>query len=392
MNVQDKPLYTKSFLVLCLSYALFGSSFNMIVPELPSFLTSLGGEDYKGFIISLFTLTAGFSRPISGKLADTIGRVPVIMFGTVVCIICSLCYPILSAIGGFMLLRLVHGFSTGFTPTAMTAYVADLVPAHRRGEAMGIVGVSLNVGSSIGPPVGSQLALTYSLNTMFMASSFVAVLSMLILTGIKETLPNKESLKWRHLRLKKSEIIDRNSIIPAIICGFIYIGLGALVTIAPDQCEFLGLSNKGLFFTSFTVLSIMSRLVAGKISDMYGRTIVMTFAVFLMVGSYVLLAMSDSGISLLVATGCLGFSLGIAAPALFAWTIDRSNDLNRGKAMGTLYIGLEVAIGSGALLSAYVYSNTPANFKSVFLIMAAITSFAIIFLIRETRQLKYEKR
>ena len=89
MNATDRPLYTRSFFVLCFSYALFGSSFNMIVPELPSFLSSLGGEDYKGFIISLFTLTAGFSRPISGKLADTIGRVPVIMFGTVVCIVCS---------------------------------------------------------------------------------------------------------------------------------------------------------------------------------------------------------------------------------------------------------------------------------------------------------------
>ena len=162
MNATDRPLYTRSFFVLCFSYALFGGSFNMIVPELPSFLSSLGGEDYKGFIISLFTLTAGLSRPISGKLADTIGRVPVIMFGTVVCTVCSLFYPLLSTVGGFLLLRLCHGFSTGFTPTAMTAYVADIVPVHRRGEAMGILGVSMNVGTSIGPPVGSQLVLSYS--------------------------------------------------------------------------------------------------------------------------------------------------------------------------------------------------------------------------------------
>jgi MFS family permease len=385
MNDLNKPLYTKSFFVLCLSYALFGSSFNMIVPELPSFLSNMGGEDYKGFIISLFTLTAGLSRPISGKLADTIGRVPVIMFGTIVCVICSLCYPILSTVGGFMLLRLLHGFSTGFTPTAMTAYIADVVPDHRRGEAMGIIGVSLNVGSSIGPPVGSQLALSYSLNTMFMASSLVAALSLIILTGIKETLPHKESLKLSHLRLKKSEIIDRNTIIPAVICGLIYIGLGGLLTIAPDQCDFLGVANKGLFFTSFTVCSIMSRLVAGKISDIYGRIKVIGFAVVLMVLSYILLAMANSGLSLLIATGCLGFSLGIGAPALFAWTIDRSTDSNRGKAMGTLYIGLEIAIGSGALLSAYVYSNTPENFKTVFLIMAGITALAIIFLKRESK-------
>ena len=59
----------------------------MIIPELPSYLSSLGGEDYKGFIIALFTLTAGISRPFSGKLADTIGRIPVIIVGAVVCII-----------------------------------------------------------------------------------------------------------------------------------------------------------------------------------------------------------------------------------------------------------------------------------------------------------------
>ena len=69
-------------------------------------------------------------------------------------------------------------------------------------------------------------------------------------------------------------------------------------------------------------------------------------------------------------------------------TIDRSNDSNRGKAMGTMYIGLEVAIGSGALLSAFIYSNDPANFKAVFLLISVLTSCAIYFIIRETRHLK----
>jgi len=55
----EQRLYTTTFGVLCLSYALFGGSFNMIIPELPAYLSSLGGEDYKGLIIALFTLTAG---------------------------------------------------------------------------------------------------------------------------------------------------------------------------------------------------------------------------------------------------------------------------------------------------------------------------------------------
>ena len=62
--------------------------------------------------------------------------------GTLVCVVCSALYPLVAGVSGFLLLRLVHGFSTGFKPTASTAYLADIVPANRRGEAVGILGVA----------------------------------------------------------------------------------------------------------------------------------------------------------------------------------------------------------------------------------------------------------
>ena len=380
MQKNAPPLYTFQFLLLCTSFAFFGGSFNMIIPELPSFLSNLGGEQYKGFIIALFTLTAGISRPFSGKLADTIGRVPVIVVGAVVCIICSLVYPILTTVSGFLLLRLMHGFSTGFTPTAITAYVADIVPVDRRGEAMGIMGVSINLGASVAPPIGSYLAGAYSLDVMFYASSGIALISLLILMSMKETLPNKQAFHPSLLVLKKGEIIDNDAILPAIVIGLSYIGFGAIVTITPDQCDFLGMSNKGLFFTSFTVCSILSRLVAGTISDKYGRVVVIRIAIICLCISHILLGMANTPTWLLVATGALGFSLGIGIPAIFAWTIDRSQEDKRGQAMATVYIGLEVAIGSGALIGAAVYDNNPDNFGITFYLMAFFTAFGLWFL------------
>jgi len=376
-------LYTLPFLILCFSYALFGASFNMIIPELPSYLASLGGEDYKGFIISLFTLTAGISRPISGKLADTIGRLPVIMFGTVVCVFCSLLYPILSGVAGFLALRLCHGFSTGFTPTAMTAYIADIVPENRRGEAMGLIGVSMNLGASISPPIGSYLVIAYSIDILFFVSSLIAFLSMLMLLRMKETLANKQKFHPRQLLLKRNEIIDQKSIVPAIICGLTYFGLGAILTIVADQCDYMGIQNKGIFFTSFTICSIMSRLVAGQISDRFGRIEIIVISIFCLMCSYIFMAMAHTPALLISATGCIGFSLGIAAPALFAWTIDRSEANNIGKAMGTMYIGLEAAIGLGALISAGIYANNPSNFNVVFYVTAGITSITFYFLFTE---------
>ncbi|MFM8484819.1 MAG: MFS transporter, partial [Bacteroidota bacterium] len=102
-------LYTRPFILLCISHALFAGSFSMMIPELPAYLTGMGGEGYKGWIIALFTITAGISRPFSGKLTDTIGRIPVMYVGTIACVVSSLLYPWLAFVSGFLALRFFHG-------------------------------------------------------------------------------------------------------------------------------------------------------------------------------------------------------------------------------------------------------------------------------------------
>ncbi len=379
MNANTQLLYSRTFLVLCLSYICFGASFNMIIPELPSYLSSLGGEDYKGLIIALFTLTAGLSRPFSGKLTDVIGRKPVIIFGTVVCIVCSLIYPVVSSVGAFLLLRLFHGFSTGFSPTAINAYIADIVPIHRRGEAMGIIGVSINIGASISPPIGGYISHAFSLTHMFWMSSLFAVVSMLLLVRLPETLVHKKRFHWRLLFIKKHEIIARDAVLPALVCGLSYVGYGAILTITPDQCEFMGMTNKGLFFSSFTFCSVISRLVAGRISDIYGRVPVMRLAICLLAVAYVIFGLASTPVALIMASGFVGFSLGIVIPSVFAWTIDRSADITRGKSLATLFIGLEFAIGAGALLGAQLYQNDPSRFSFVFFIVGLMSLLALVF-------------
>src|SRR6478735_12087651 len=175
----DKPYFNFQFGLL---------SFSIMIPELPGFLTSLGGAEYKGLIIALFTLMAGISRPFSGKLTDTIGRVPVMIFGSLVCVACSLLYPVLTTVSGFLLLRFFHGFSTGFKPTATSAYGADVVHESKRGEAMGALAIGYTLGASIGPLGGSYLVMNYSYNIMFYISALCALGSVIILYNVKETL------------------------------------------------------------------------------------------------------------------------------------------------------------------------------------------------------------
>lgn len=325
----------------------------MMIPELPSYLSSLGGADHKGLIIALFTLTAGFSRPFSGKLADTIGRLPVMYIGTFACVVCSLLYPQLAFVSGFLVLRFFHGFSTGFKPTGTSAYVADIVPDGRRGEAMGTLGICLSLGASASPPLGSWLAKQYDINAMFYASAVLAVLSMLILAGLTETLKEKQPFRLSLLKVGKKDILDPLALPAAIVMIFCYISYGVILTLVPDLSDKLGVENRGTFFTIFTLASVSTRFSAGKISDRLGRVPVLKASAIMIAIAMFAFALADSKPLLYLASVLFGLGNGVFSPAINAWTVDLGDPGRKGRALATMYISLEIAIGGGALVAGW---------------------------------------
>lgn len=380
--------YTVDFFLLCASSFLFFSSFNMIIPELPAYLSSLGGEDYKGLIIALFTLSAGLSRPFSGKLADKIGRIPVMMVGAAVCFVVGLLYPILTFVSGFLFLRFAHGFSAGFTPTGASAYVADIVPFQKRGEAMGIQSLFGSLGMAAGPAVGGWIASIWSINTVFYCAAFTAIFSILILLRLKETLQEKESLSLKLFKLNRHEIIEKRVLLPSIILFLSVFSFGVVLTIIPDFSAYLGIKNKGLFFAVFTISSLGIRLIAGKTSDRYGRVVVLRVAVVCMMLAMVAVAFAETKFILLSSGVLFGAAVGMYSPTTTAWVVDLSLDKFRGRALATMYIFLESGIGVGAVISGWLYANNPENFRLVFLTSGGVAflAFLILFFIKRDRK------
>jgi MFS family permease len=366
---------------MCLSSLLFFGSFNMIVPELPAYLTSLGGAEYKGFIISLFTVTAMLSRPFSGKLADRIGRVPVMITGSVVCFACSLIYPVLTSVAGFLLLRLVHGFSTGFTPTGQTAYLADIVPVEKRGEAMGLLGTAGTLGMAGGPAIGGLLANNFGINAMFYCSSAFAVLSISILgSGIKETLKEKHPVSPALLKINKDDLFEPRVLVPCIIMVLCAYSYGAVFTVIPDFGEFVGIKNKGLLFTYLTVASLLIRLLGGKASDKWGRQPVLRVSSLVIACAMLVIAFADSRLQLLAGVAMYGLGQGATSPTLLAWATDLSDTKFKGRGIASLYIFMEFGIGVGAFLSGFIYGNQSSNFFVTFIVCSALAALAFIHL------------
>jgi len=353
----------------------------MLIPELPAYLSSLGGAEYKGLIIALFTLTAGISRPFSGKLTDKIGRVPVMAVGSLVCFGCGFLYPILTSVSGFLFLRLIHGFSTGFKPTATAAYVADIVPAGKWGEAMGIHGLFFSTGMAIGPAIGSAITQYYSIDVLFYCSSFFALLSVAIIFNVKETLKAKQQFKLRLLKMTRNEIINKQAMPAFWVTLFSYISYGALVTLIPDWSTHLGFSNKGIFFMVFTVTSLVMRFFAGKTSDQYGRKPILKISLLLLCLSLIWLGTAQGATGFIIGSLIYGVATGLLSPAISAWTIDLSDADKRGTSVATMYIALEVGIGLGALFAGWIFHDFIDRIPYIFYGSAFCSALGVVYLI-----------
>lgn len=379
---KKSSIYTTQFWLLCISNFLFSASFQMMIPELPDHLKSLGGKEYIGYIIALFTLTAGFSRPFSGKLTDTIGRVPIMAFGSIVCFICSGIYPFIHTVFGFLLLRFLHGFSTGTKPTATAAYVADIIPENRRGEAQGMLGIFTATGMSIGPTIGSYLATFTTINVMFYTSSAFALGSILILLNMKETLPKsqKQPFSLKLFRIGWIDIFEPRVIPAFVVMLLLCFSSGVILTLVADQTKILGMTNKGLFFTISTIASLVVRFLFSKSSDKYGRIPVLIISAILMVVSMIMFAEVNSVWLFVLASILFGFSWGFNTPTLMAWTVDLSHENYRGRALATTYIALEAGIGIGAVFAGYLYKGKVENMAIPYYLSAFLAFVALVYL------------
>jgi predicted MFS family arabinose efflux permease len=69
------------------------------------------------------------------------------------------------------------------------------------------------------------------------------------------------------------------------------------------------------------------------------------------------MALAETAGEAIVAGIVYGASVGINAPAIFAWTADLARPGATGLALGTMMLAMEIGIGAGALFAGYLYAG-----------------------------------
>jgi MFS family permease len=380
--------YGRNFWVICFSMFLFMTSFNLIIPELNEFITILGGANYKGLVITLFTISAAISRPFSGKLSDTIGRKKAMTIGMLASVIVSLLYPLSFSVFFFLCLRFLHGFSAGFFPTGATALLTDILPEKKRGQGMGIWGTFISLGIGFGQGFGSIISNYLGLNALFLIASLTAILSGILILNILETLENKQKFNTSFLKIKMEDVFEP-SVKPAAIIMFLSATCsGIIFVLTPEISKFHGIENKGWFFIFYVITTIIVRLFFSSLSDKIGRRKTLTLGIGFLVISMLLIGTSHDKISYTISSIIFGIATGITSPTLFAWTADLSHPERRGVGAGTMFIALELGIMTGSLSTLLTYKNSLSSIPISFMVGAIFAGIGFLYLI--WHQLKKE--
>lgn len=380
--------YSKDFWLLSASMFFFMLSFNLILPEMNGFISGLGGSEVKGSIIFLFSVAAGVSRPFAGRLADLIGRKRSVFIGLGIAIAASISYAWVGALSVFFVLRFAHGLSAGFAPTGATALLTDILPPGRKGAAMGLWGTFISLGIGVGQALGSYIFERSNFDTLFMTSAAFGILALLLLSPIKETLPEQQAFQWRQLLIKWEDVVEPSVKPAALIMLLTAISSGLIFVLTPDYSTYLGIANKGYFFGIYVLSTIGIRLVFSSLSDRIGRRETMVIGCSLLVLSMVLLGFTDDVWSYSFAAAIFGLATGISSPTLFAWTADLSHAHRRGTGSGTLFIALEIGILIGSGLTFLFYKNTIESARHCLFIAAGFGVIALLILLVQIRSAK----
>ena len=367
-------IYSSNFFIASLSNFFFFASANAF-SLLPLYIKSLGGtESQIGGIMGTYSLTAILSQPIAGALADRFGRKRFLLLGSALGMLASLGFAFSTRLDGrFFLLRLLQGVGFSAFYVSTLTLVADIVPQSRRGQAVGLFGISGLITIALSPALGEQLIYSAGYSAFFQAAAAAAAAGLLTSLWFQD----RSSPRTAPVSSGLSSLIPPARFLPPILLSLVF-GLvsGTVFVFLPTHAMQVGLSRIGAFYIAYSAAAISIRLAFGSLSDRRGRRHVILPALLLMALGSLGLVWLAAPIGLWVVGVLNGMAHGLLFPALSAYMIDLAESEERGRALGAY----STALLLGSTLASFVFGVIAERlgYPPIFLAASGIAIVAFV--------------
>jgi MFS family permease len=334
------------------------------LPVLPGFVRGpLRANDVAvGIVVGAFAVTAVVCRPLAGRQADLRGRRLVLVAGCLAMALGGGLYLLAHSVAELVAARLVVGVGEGAVYTAGATWVVDVAPENRRGLALGLFGLAVWGGLSLGPLVGELLRSGAGYDAVWLATAILPLAGALIAARLPETADVSRDPA-------PLAIFPRAAHRPGVALALANVGYAALAGFVVLHLRARGIGGGASVFTAFAVAVFASRLVLSRVPDRAGARRTATAAGLLEALGLMIIAAAHSLLVALCGAIVVGVGFSMLFPSLALMVVGRVGEDRRGSALGAFTAFFDIGVGLGAPIAGATAAL--AGYPAVFVLAAA---------------------
>lgn len=330
------------FAAILASFAAVGAA----LPILPRFVHGpLGSGDLAtGIVVGAFAVSAVVARPWAGRLADARGRRAVMGWGALLMALAGALHFAAVSVPVLVFARLVLGVGEGLAFTAGSAWIVDLAPVERRGQSIGLFGLSVWGGLSLGPALGEAA---------YAAAGYDAVWALTVLgplVGVALVLRLPRDRPAPQLERPRRPLIVGEAVAPGFALALANVGYAAMAGFVGLLLAERDAGSGAAAFTAFGAAVVTTRLLFGRAPDRLGPRRALTLATALEAAGLLALAFAPSLPVAAVGAFVAGVGFSLLYPSLALLVVARTDARDRGAAMGSFTAFFDLGVGLGAPL------------------------------------------
>lgn len=335
-------LRDKTFLGMIVAVVFMMVGVGMVMAQLPQQVVELDGSGRSvGYIASAFAISYLLIQIPSGILADRIGFKPLLVLGYLLCTLTGLVFYCAKSSQMIFLARLLQG--CGEAPVwALAPALLTLRFPLAKGKAIGIYNAAMHIGLTLGPVLGVVLARIVNSNAVFLVYSSGCLLGAIVIYFSLDNSFKREYQATRQFDVLAIIRLIRHWKTLLILSGITLYGAGygIFITNIPvfliQEKHFTSI-HIGMFFSLFYVAISFSQIIAGPLSDRFGRSVFMILGLITIAGGLTVMPVFCFPLILPVLS-VASFGMGIFCLASMAYLNEFVSDPLKGTISGAYYL------------------------------------------------------
>src|SRR3954464_7924054 len=175
----ERLIVTVGVMMAVLLQVLDTTIANVALPHMQASLSAT--QDTINWVLTSYIVASAIALPISGWLADKVGRKRLLLISVVVFTAASVLCATATSLPEMVLFRALQGVGGAFIVPLAQATLFDINPREKHGQAMALFGGGVMIGPILGPVLGGWLTDNYNWRWVFLVNLPVGILCTLVM-------------------------------------------------------------------------------------------------------------------------------------------------------------------------------------------------------------------